>query len=189
MRKFINSCLKELRLSSVVESTILGNDIKFYRVVAKGCNGKFYLCEIFFNDADVFMLNPQQSNLLGNLNNLSLKDKILLSVRIYDDIKDCFSNSLGIETVNKLDSYISEYLSLLSSRIMDLSDDTVNIIKVNIYNVPTFIVCILYSVDGVVQVPIKMFIGKRIDPRDYRDSCEYFIEELNSLVGGDSFVK
>lgn len=188
MKSFINSCLKKLKIVSIISHDVVGNNVVFYSLIFKNSSGKFGVFECIYTYVDIFLINGiRRTNYLtdGNSNDLSLEDKILMSVSFFNNIEDALNSRL-FDNVNEdyLSKFITHFLNEFSQNIKSISVPDIDVLDVEVVDFPTFMCFVKYTYRGIMQSPLKIFIGNKLSLDNFSYSLLPFIRNINNIIEG-----
>lgn len=190
MLTFIKQCLKYYGVKCVFKQENVESEISFYQIVFKNRYDEFCYLKIFYNDADLFIIeNRRSSYFLGNSETInsqgdSLISKIINSIEVFDNLEECNKRFMKV-TKLVIDKQIDNYLEKLKSRIESIIVDGLSIVDIKVYKSPCFILIINYIIDDNYKIPLKCFIGQPIHPNSEQlkePKTLEFINAVNNLI-------
>lgn len=186
MLTFIKQCLKYYGVKCVFKQDNIESEISFYQIVFKNRYDEFCYLKVFYNEADVFVIENRKSNYFLSGNEVSanqedsLISKIVNSIEVFDNLEDCNKQFMKV-TKLVIDKQMNNYLEKLKTRIEEIFIEGLSIVDVKIYKSPCFILIINYIVNDNYKEPIKCFIGQPIQPKGEQLKEPKIIELINSI--------
>lgn len=184
MKKFINSCLSEMDISYIAKSKEINSLLDYYRIIFRTSNMKYHKLEIFYNSSDLFA-KMGNSNLLGNSDCINdLRDKVINSIIDYENYEECKVEMNKLVTNEMIASFLSSFVDKMKSEIKEINLTDLSFIKVEVFLKPIGCISILYSIEGVVKEPMKLFLGKSNHNSYYTPKERLLFDLVEEIING-----
>lgn len=182
MRDLIISCLSSMDIVYCIDVKEVHSLVDYLRVIFRNSKNEYCKLELFYTDSLIFSRQTSSIGFLSNSFIVDYRDNVITATTKFKSYADCKVELKKVVTSKTIDLIISNYLTTLKGRILDIKMEGLEIINVSTFMKPVSSIVIIYKIDNIVLKPMKKFIGETNTIYSLDDKSRLFEKEVNEIL-------